>query len=311
MKLSEDFYKEETRLNYTVSTEMKQVWGTSIEIAMKLIEVCQRNNLKCWMEGGTLLGAVRHKGFIPWDDDIDFVMLRKDYDKLLKIAENEFTYPYFFQTAYSDKEYYAGHAQIRDVRTSAMAESEINKKFCRGIELDLFVLDGYIENPIIRFFHRTTITIIKKTFRGYISYIKENKTFSKKLIAILSKGLYSIIPYRKAFAFYEWLFRIVDEDKHERVAALAYKYKRKRICKRSSFDSTIWLPFEEVMMPAPVDTNDVLTNYFGKDYMTPLQLPADHGHRYLDATMPYKEASKMLIKHPEKYKERLRKLYNL
>lgn len=72
----------ETRNNYYISVEMKKVWAVEMQLLKKLLEVCEKHHLKIWAEGGTLLGAVRHQGYIPWDDDIDMAMLRDDYDRL-------------------------------------------------------------------------------------------------------------------------------------------------------------------------------------------------------------------------------------
>ena len=174
-----------------------------LEMAKVFHKFCQENDIKYYMLGGTMLGAIRHKGFIPWDDDIDFIMMRKDYDKLVKIASEEFKGPYFFQCTYTDDGYYCGHGQIRNVETAAIGRSELGKKYCRGIDIDIFVLDGFIENPLLRFLHRTSTMFIKKTIRAYLSRIDENRSFGKKALAVFSKGLYSVVPYRKAFALYE------------------------------------------------------------------------------------------------------------
>lgn len=306
--MEDSFYNEETRLDYRVSREMKEVWATSMELAEKLVSVCQKNGLKCWMDSGTLLGSVRHKGFIPWDDDIDFVMLRKDYDKLVKIADQEFTYPYFFQTAYSDKDYYKGHAQLRDMRTSSLSMSELKRDYCRGIDVDIFVLDGFIENVFLRFLHRTATMIVKKSIKAYLN--KNNRSVGKKIGHAVCTAIYSIVPYRKAFGLYESFFRMVDSDKSKRVSVISYKYStRKKIRNRSSYDETVWLDFENTRFPAPKDTNDALVCYFGKDYMTPLHLTTAHGRKYMNAKLNYEEAAKLLTKNPDEYERRIALLY--
>ena len=100
IKLPENFLDEEIRDDYVVSSQMKQVWAVELDLLNKILEVCKKYNIKIIASGGTLLGAVRHKGFIPWDDDIDLMMMRDQYDKLCDVAEKEFKYPYFFQTEY-------------------------------------------------------------------------------------------------------------------------------------------------------------------------------------------------------------------
>lgn len=300
----------EVRNGYTIPHEMKQVWSVQMDLAKALIDVCRRNGLMCWMDSGTLLGAVRHQGFIPWDDDIGFVMLRKDYDKLVKIADKEFQHPYFFQNTYSDQNLYLGHGTLRHVESTALCDYELNRKYCRGIDIDIFVLDGFIENPMLRFFHRTVTMIVKKSLRGYVADLNDKMKFDKRLIAWASKGLYRFVSYKKAFAFYEQLFRMVDADKSERVSVLAYRYSsHRRIRKRSSYNEQVWIPFENVVYPAPSDTHDALVCYFGDDYMTPLHLPTAHGRRYLDATRPYQEVVEELKQHPEQFAERIKLLY--
>ena len=77
--------KEEVRDGFTVSTKRKRIWNVELNLLLKLDEVCKKNDLRYFLDSGTLLGAVRHHGFIPWDDDLDVVMLREDYDKLIQL----------------------------------------------------------------------------------------------------------------------------------------------------------------------------------------------------------------------------------
>mgnify|MGYP001218621471 CR=1 FL=1 len=86
--------------------------------------ICKANGLKYFADSGTLIGAIRHEGYIPWDDDIDIMMFREEYDKLCKVAPKELKYPYFFQTEYTDKGSLRGHAQIRNCKTTGILMSE-------------------------------------------------------------------------------------------------------------------------------------------------------------------------------------------
>ena len=102
LEIPESFYQPEERSNYLVTAERKQLWAVHLDLLNKFQEICKRHNLKYWADGGTLLGAVRHQGFIPWDDDIDIVMLRDDFNKFIDFAQEELNYPLRPQEAVLD-----------------------------------------------------------------------------------------------------------------------------------------------------------------------------------------------------------------
>lgn len=90
-----EFLEREIRGGYEVSEQMKRVWAIEIDMLQELFRVCDKYGLTIWAEGGTMLGTIRHGGFIPWDDDIDMAMPREDYDRLQEVAADEFKHPYF------------------------------------------------------------------------------------------------------------------------------------------------------------------------------------------------------------------------
>ena len=129
IELPEGFLDEEVRCGYTVTKQMKEVWAVELDLAVQLLDVCKRHNIQVFAEAGTLLGAARHKGFIPWDDDMDFCMMRSEYDKFCKIAPAEFKEPYFFQTGYTEPECMRGHAQLRNSMTTGIKHRRDTRSF--------------------------------------------------------------------------------------------------------------------------------------------------------------------------------------
>ncbi len=139
--LGVDFFKEEVRCDYLVSEEMKRIWAVLMDMYLSFAEVCEKYGLKYFVLGGTMLGAARHNGFIPWDDDLDVGMMREDYDLFLKIAPREFEAPLFFQTPYTDPEYFVSWAKIRNTTTTGISKVISHRNFNQGLYLDIFPMD--------------------------------------------------------------------------------------------------------------------------------------------------------------------------
>ena len=91
LKLPEGFLEPEERCGYQVTTKLKKIWAVELDLLDQFQKVCAKHNIKYQVFAGTLLGAVRHKGFIPWDDDIDVCMPREDYDKILPLLKDFFS----------------------------------------------------------------------------------------------------------------------------------------------------------------------------------------------------------------------------
>lgn len=140
--ISPDFFKEEVRCDFLVTTERKKIWAVELDLLRQFNNVCRKHGLTYFAFVGTLLGAIRHKGFIPWDDDIDLAMPRDDYEKMVRLGQ-EFKAPYFLQTPWTDENYFYSFAKIRNSNTSCVSEKFMFADFNQGLMLDFHPIDDW------------------------------------------------------------------------------------------------------------------------------------------------------------------------
>lgn len=284
----EGFLNEETICDFLVTTERKKLWAVEIDMVQELLRVCQKYNLKIFMDGGSLMGTMRHQGFIPWDDDIDMVMFREDYDRLCEVAPQEFSYPHFFQNIYTDDHYTHRHAQIRNVETAAwgVKYDRPNQKFCEGIFIDIFVYDGMPKTPRAMDHHYKRV---RKAQR--------NLKLVTKLLKHLPDSLYhwlrdhtTCLSDKAQFRKFEDILRSIPAKD---------SFFCNQICVRR--DNTIkftrnmgepsWVPFHYIQVPIPQDYDMQLTVQYG-DWRTPVRSAAFHGGLKYDCDHSYKELRK-------------------
>ena len=142
IRLPDGFLDPEIRCGYEVTARMKRIWAVELDLLAKFDCICRKYDIKYVALWGTALGAVRHSGFIPWDDDIDVGMDRENYNKLCSVAPSEFGYPYFFQNAYTDQRYFMPLARLRNSETTAAIKGFDTADYNNGIYIDIDILDG-------------------------------------------------------------------------------------------------------------------------------------------------------------------------
>ena len=280
--------KEEVRNGHTISTEMKKVWAAELKLLNKLLDVCNKHHLKIWAEGGTLLGTIRHHGFIPWDDDIDMAMPRDDYDKLQTIAKDEFKDPYFFQSGHTDL-FPNGMTRIRMNGTTAIFYKSIYHKYHQGIFIDIFPLDAIPDDDHL---FKTFIAKQEKlqetmmlSFNNRFSFtnLKYDWIVFKAKIKIRRKGFHSY------FAEYDNFVKQFSLVPHRKVSIYSWMFNKRYIRENNWYSETLYMPFEDIMIPVPSKYHKILTTQYG-DYMKPVKEPTMHGdYIILDTEHPYSD----------------------
>ncbi len=245
--------ESENRKGYIVSTEMKKVWQVQLTLVKKLLEICEKYHLKIWADGGTLLGTVREHGYIPWDDDIDMAMLRPDYDKLVSVACKEFNRPFFFQCGYSEKIYPRGWARLRMDGTTAITPSKVFFNSHQGIFVDIFPYDAMPNesaelNCLVAERNRLHDMMVHAAAFDWLHPLR-----SLYLLKFKSR-------FSEGYKSFEDLLRKSKIDDCICVSCLAFIVDPLHFFRdKHWYDETVYLPFEDVMMPVPNGYNEILT----------------------------------------------------
>ncbi len=147
--------------------ELRELQLTILELFKRIIKLCNENHLTYWLEGGTLLGAVRHKGFIPWDDDLDICMPREDYEKMLTILKKEFK---------NDPEYYVRERAVK------LNYYQIRiRNHNRNVGLDIFPVDEYFKSDLTPEEIKEITAVRKKAVKAFNKKWKEHRMNSKEV----------------------------------------------------------------------------------------------------------------------------------
>ena len=143
-----DYFEPEEREGFYVSGMMKRYWAAQIKVLAEIAAVCDRHGIRWFADCGTLIGAVRHGGYIPWDDDLDICMLREDWFAFARVAQEELPNGYFVKTMHTDSEYEDNLMRIISNKNMDFSEEYLAEHYnCPySVGVDIFPLDGIYED---------------------------------------------------------------------------------------------------------------------------------------------------------------------
>lgn len=263
---------------YSQDAQIRKLQEIELNMMKWVKKICEEENLTYFICGGTLIGAVRHKGFIPWDDDVDIVMPRKDYTKFIEIAKKYLPENIKVEnfTDFKDKPIKPTmhHAQVIDLNTKIIRSWSNNSRQI-NVWVDLFPLDGMPNSAFgreLHYYHYMFWHMMQQFswFDEIVNQSKPNRPFYEKIIMKFCQ----VTHFGRNFDTVKILEKIdkllmkYDYDKYDYCADLKGSYRKKEILPRRYFEKSIQLPFEDTTFNAPFYYYDILTHFYG-DYMTP------------------------------------------
>jgi len=254
-----------------------------LEILLAVDHVCKEHGLRYYLAAGTMLGAVRHQGFIPWDDDVDIAMPRKDYNQLMEHCKEWLPAPYEALFAENDDKYPGNFAKVIDSSTTLIERA--HHSYVGGVYIDVFPIDGMTSNPLMQHLH----------FWKY--------SFYKKIIYLLCRDPYkhgqgpsSWIPLlcQKLFTLKEMHQRLLHLQKkysnRERQWVVDHDFGMRGIMKKGIYGTPSEVVFEGHSLCGVAQPDRYLSRLYG-DYMTipPGEKQRQHNFYYLDYHLPYRQ----------------------
>lgn len=250
---------------------LQEIKQTEFNILKTYADYCKQNNLTYFLCGGTLLGAVRHKGFIPWDDDIDVFMPRPDFEKFVELTKENGISEYYDSCFYRDTKIKVDYPFIKivDNRTKVIEKTK-NEDNLLGIWIDVFPIDGFSNNMFINKLFCTRKQFWKRlcfTYSDDLSKVDKKKKLAKMLVMPFLK----IMGQKRLFGKLENICRKYDFEKSKNVGCTVWGYKIKELMKKTDLLPPSKVTFVEIEFNAPAVPSAYLSSLYG-DFM---QLPPE------------------------------------
>lgn len=296
MNVPENFLKGEIRNSFYIEKLMKKTWAAELEVLHDVDELCKKHNITYFADWGTLLGAVRHKGFVPWDDDIDIAMKRADYIKFCEVVAKEMSEDYEIVNIHTDAGWTQMIGRIINKRTITF-DDERMKKFHNCpfvVGLDIFPMDYVAPSKEEDDMQCDMIKLVALTSQKLEHY---DGTEEEKMQVLHSIENMCGVVFDKNRDYSIQLKELAEnlcvlyKEEESTHIALMTDHAGPRpadVYPKEYYESTIEVPFEYTTIPIPVGYDKILIQKYGEDYMTPYIGGGSHDYPF------YKEQLKMI-----------------
>lgn len=307
MVVDSSYFEEEEREGFLVTEAMKRYWAASLHTVEHFADICKKYDLKWWIDCGTMLGAVRHKGWIPWDDDIDIAMERNDYIRFLSIAKAELPSGYEVDTYENPWHRYSGFSVVNNHRGTLFSDEILQEYFWCPFPagFDLYAYDGCPRDPMEQ----------QRWRLEGMEYLLAMKLIREEgIMASRTKAALRQVGYRgkygkadEAGLLAELGHKIDETGARYRMQNTKYLLRYSHFVHfdeeprllREWFNEIIEMPFEYMRLPVPRGAKDILACNYG-DYMAPVQGASTHDYpiytRHMEEMIRFLENGGIFLK---------------
>lgn len=249
--------------------DLKKIHNQVLDILQEIDRICRKHNLTYFLSAGTALGAIRHKGFIPWDDDADIGMLREDYNRFRKIVQSELGNAYYYQTMGKGSSFYRNFDQVGKNNSAFVLYNMKDLNIHHGIHVDIFPFDYVSEDERRRTEHVKEVQKYRTLlFNKLVPHVINTKNLWKRLIINREYYRMKFIPLRSLQERMEGTLTQHLGKEEQYVADLLTHYKKIMYFRKSDILPVKYIEFEGMKLPVPNNLDAYLTMMYG-DYMTP------------------------------------------
>lgn len=289
--------EEEILCGHLVTAQKKRVNAMYLEMLGEFGRLCERAHITWWVMFGSLIGAARHHGFIPWDDDIDIVVPRADFDRLLKMSSEDFgaVAPYFLQTPHTAKNFQQRILRFRRSDTAYLTPYDIKmirkaggEPYDLGLALAIFPLDNVPKSDWYR-------SLQLRVAHAGVSYrVPTEKSRKKPVRDAVFKAIEAVVSERMIVWGIHEMYRLCRRNRSGLVQTFNGFIGDRNVWPAECFAETVYLPFEDITVPVPAGYDTVLRTTYG-DYMTfpPPEARVEKHADYMSADIPWQEAWRM------------------
>jgi len=253
-----------------------------LKIATAFDSICRKHQIPYYMLGGTMLGAIRHKGFIPWDDDMDFGVERKYFPKLIKILSEELPVDFKIRTSHNSNNFFSNFIKIEDTRTEVF-DCWHDNAIDIGICIDIFPLDNGRKSLFQTQLFVSYIFFLLQ-IKDYLYFNPKYRHGIKKYVAIILRKT-NFIPIKNRLRYVENLINKYTEEKSAYLINYYGRYQKKEIVSKKIFGKPTNYEFEKIMLKGVENPDIFLSDLYGNNYM---QLPPKEKQEKHSNIMRYK-----------------------